>query len=658
MASDPNKLSQFWKELKRRKVLRIITVYAAVAFVILQLVEILAPSLRLPEWTMNFILVLLIVGFIIAIILSWIYDIHPEEGIVKTESAQNVIERDVPRSSQGWRIASYISFVVILGLIVLNIIPRTTQKEIFDTSIAVLPFRNDSPDEENVHFINGIMESILDNFCRIEGLRVPGRTTVEQYRNNPKPIPEIAKELDVDYILEGSGQKLGNRILLTIQLIEAKSDQHLWSKQYDRVIVEVEDLIDIQAEIAQLVANELHTIITPQKMQIIETVPTTSLTALDLYQKARENQWEYWLFGDSVALQRAEDLYFKALDNDPTFALAYNGLAYVYWYKQGPEEYLTEEYLDSLLILTDIALSNNQNLSETYVIRGIYYAYRNNIDQAIFEIDKALKINPNEWMAYFFKARIYQIIDNLQSIKNYYKAINLNRGRGLSLILKDLSENYFINGFETQGKRYLQQYLDLTGDSSFYFQMSVDASFSREEDVAILKKAYRCDSSNREVVYLIGEYYSFLGKHEESLKYYEKCLELGGIGTNRYHRIAYAYYQNGDKEKADYYFDKQIEYCLADIKLGRVLAGTYFTYYDLAAVYAFRREKSKSYENLRLFNQKENMPLWLLKYIKSDPLFNSIRNEPEFQQIVRDVEAKYQAEHERIMQWLEENEML
>ncbi len=143
----PNKLAQFWQELKRRKVLRVITVYAAVAFVILQLVEILAPSLRLPEWTMNFILVILIVGFIIAVILSWVYDIRPEGGIVKTEPVHKVKEEDVPKSSSSWKIASYISFVVIVGLIVLNVIPRTKrviEKEILEKSIAVLPFINDS----------------------------------------------------------------------------------------------------------------------------------------------------------------------------------------------------------------------------------------------------------------------------------------------------------------------------------------------------------------------------------------------------------------------------------------------------------------------------------------------------------------------------------
>jgi TolB-like protein len=262
----PNKLSQFWQELKRRRVIRIVTVYVAAAFVILELVSIIVEPLKLPEWTLPFIIVLLCVGFIIAVILSWIYDIHPDGGIVKTEPVHKVTFEDIPKSSNSWKIASYISFVVIVGLIVLNTIPRNRQSrspEILDKSIAVLPFNNLSTDEENTYFIDGVMESILDNLCKIKDLRVPGSTSVIQYRENPKPIPIVAEEMDVTYVLEGSGQKIGNRLFLTIQLIIGNEDRHIWSKQYDRVIEKVEDL-DRAVEInpnsgqAHLLGGELY----------------------------------------------------------------------------------------------------------------------------------------------------------------------------------------------------------------------------------------------------------------------------------------------------------------------------------------------------------------------------------------------------------------
>jgi len=128
MPDNPSKVSQFWQELKRRKVVRVITVYAAAAFVLLELVDIVSPSLRLPEWTMNFIIVLLCVGFIITVIVAWIYDIHPEGGIVKTKSVHKVKPGEEHTGSNSWKIASYISFVVIVGLIVLNILPHSKKK--------------------------------------------------------------------------------------------------------------------------------------------------------------------------------------------------------------------------------------------------------------------------------------------------------------------------------------------------------------------------------------------------------------------------------------------------------------------------------------------------------------------------------------------------
>ena len=651
----PNKLSLFWQELKRRRVTRTITVYAAAAFVILELVDIISPNLGLPAWTFNLVLILLLVGFIITVIVSWIYDIHPDGGIVKTEPANKVKSEDMSKSSKSWKIASYISFVVIIGLIVLNVIPRNNREkvsEILDKSIAVLPFNNLSTDEENTYFIDGVMESILNNLCRIEDLRVPGRTSVMQYRENPKPIPLVAEEMDVTYVLEGSGQKIGNRLLLTVQLIIGNEDRHIWSKQYDRVIEKVEDLIDIQKEIAQQVAGEIKAIITPKEQELIEQIPTINLTAYDFYQRGREEHW-------NGNIDKAEELYHKALESDPAFAQAYNGLAQVYWNKHWREEYLSENFLDSVLILTDIALSYNPNLSETHAFRGYYYTAKDNPDQAILEFDKALQLNPNEWMAFMGKANLYSNRDYLLTIENLQQAINLNRGQGLSGLLYNLSLSYGIIGFNKQGKIHAQQYLDLTGDSArFYYLTSFSVPGHSEERIEILKKAYRLDSSYLEIIYQIGETYSFHGNHKESLQYFEKCLEIGGFGTSRYHRIGYAYWNIGEKEKANYYFNKQLEYSLGEINLGRKQAGVYFSYFDLAGTYAFRGEKNKAYEYLKMFNRKEKMPIWILDYFQTDPLFDSIRDEPEFQQIVRDVEAKYQAEHERVRQWLEENNSL
>jgi len=186
----------------------VVTVYAGAAFVIIELINNITEPLRLPEWTPTFVVVLLAIGFPIVIIFSWIYDVHPEGGVVKTEPVDRVSTEEIPNSSNGWKIASYLSFVVIVGLVVLNVVPRANNKKILDKSIAVLPFINDSPNEEKMYFINGTMEAILDNLCKIEDLRVPGRISVEKYRDNPKPVPVVAEEMNVSYVLEGSGHRV------------------------------------------------------------------------------------------------------------------------------------------------------------------------------------------------------------------------------------------------------------------------------------------------------------------------------------------------------------------------------------------------------------------------------------------------------------------
>ena len=666
MSLAPNKISQFWQELKRRKVVRAITVYAAAAFVILELVSIIVEPLRMPEWTLQFAIVFLCIGFIIAIILSWIYDINPERGIVKTEPAHKVEAEDVPKSSNSWKIASYISFVVIVGLIVLNIIPRTGKEEILDKSIAVLPFRNDSPDEENIHFINGTMEAILDNLCKIEDLRVPGRTSIEQYRGVAKPIPVIAEEMNVSYILEGSGQKLGNRILLTVQLLDGKHDQHLWSKQYDREIQKIEDLIDISSEIAQLVAGEIRAIITPEEKELIEKIPTTSLTAYDFYQRGREEHVKFWLNPDNrEALERAENLYYEALEYDSAFAQAYTGLAWVYMGKHYWETLLTENFLDSMLILADIALSFDDQLAEVYEIRGDYYNMHNNKEQAIIEYDKTIKLSPNYGWVYRQKGSVYFDDDLVKAIYNFQIAASLERGHFLPGIYRTMGRAYTMAGFKETSCHYIKEALKLDDDSAAYYLALTDNESiigNYEKAIEFGEKSYDIDSADYWIINLLGKAHMFIGQFKESLEYYEKFdkrLEtLDRLAPNQSYRIGYAYWVNGFKEEGEYYINTGLEMLNHLIKADRRIGQDFQIFYHLAAIYAFLGEKDKAYENLKLLNQRQKMPVSMVAMIKDDPMFDSIRDEPEFQQIIRDVEAKYQAEHDRIRKWLEENDML
>jgi TolB-like protein len=673
MAQKLNSFERFWNELKRRKVIHVITVYAAVSFVILQLVDIVAEPLRLPVSTKALVIVLLCIGVIIAVFVSWVYDITPA-GVKKTKPVSTIKHGDqiIIKTTSGWKIATYVSGVIIIALIAFNFISkRNLNADIskLEKSIAVLPFRNDSRDSTNQYFINGIMEEILTSLQKIGAFsRVLSRNSVEQFRNNTtKSTPEIAKALNVNFIVEGSGQKYGNKFVLRVQLITGKNERHLWAKSYDREIMQTTDIVSVQSEIAQLIAAELKATITPEEKQLIEKIPTNSLTAHDFYLRGNEELSKYLSRNPStrVVLDRADELYKKALELDPSFAQAYIGLAQVYWNKHYFEEYLSKNFLDSVCVLCDKALSYNDQLSEAHNLKGNYYWLKGNTAQAKEEFDKALRINPNSWEAYSGIRNLYFGVDHIKYIDNSQKAASLNHGPELSDLLVSIAGAFWQAGFNDKSEYYLKQALILNGDSAQYYIYLMlydfwNRNFEKALDLSL--KTYELDTTRLNSLSFAGFSLSLLGRYEESLKYYKKFIEKSNAYKvtylNNSHRIGYAFWKNGYKKEADYYFDKQIEYSNASNKLGRPYGKDYWAYYDLAAVYAFRGEKNKTFENLRFFSQIKTVQSWGPSLLKFDPLLDSIRNEPEFQQIVRDVEAKYQAEHERVRKWLEETGQL
>jgi TolB-like protein/Tfp pilus assembly protein PilF len=555
--------------------------------------------------------------------------------------------------------------LIILGFLVFPKFIKPSKQ--LEKSIAVLPFRNDSPDSTNQYFINGTMEAILDNLCKIADLTVVSRTSVEQFRNTTRSIHEIAKRLNVNYILEGSGQKYGNDIRLTVQLIDAVNDKHIWSCPYEGV---ADNIFILQSQISEAIASELKAIISPEEKQLIEKTPTTNLTAHDFYLRGREEYVKYWIDNDNrEALEKAEKLYCKALEYDHTFAQAYTGLAQIYWNKHYWEDFFSENFQDSTIILCDIALSLDHQLSEVYTLKGTYYSEIGKSEQAIEEFDKAIQYNPNDWMAYYERGILYSTVDLVKSIDNFQKAASLNRGEQLPELLRSsVGWEYMLAGFPEKAYYYWKEALNLDGDSSKYYACLGFNEFYRgnyEKAIEYTNKVYSIDSTANTYSYTfvaLALNYIFLGNYEESLKYINKHLELleslkqTDIGNEWI--IGYIFWKSGYKEKAEYFFDETKKNSNRMIDLGRAYAQAPEVYYDLAAIYAFKGEMDKAYKNLRIFSQKPCVEIKWGTLLKNDPLFNRIRTEGDFQQITRDVEAKYQAEHERVKKWLEEQGML
>ncbi len=308
----------FFREIKRRKVIRVAVVYAATAFVVLQAADIMLPSLGVPAWALSFLVVVVVLGFPIALVLAWALELTPD-GIKRTESAPAAqVEQGPAPALLGKRTVFVAALLVVLGVGLsagwllkpgapgpvepaaviepdLVTVPAGTDEErqpesmpaAERESIAVLPFVNMSPDPENAYFADGISEELLNILAGIEGLKVASRTSAFSFKGSNTPIPEIARQLGVRHILEGSVRKQGNQVRITAQLIEAGDDAHLWSDRYDR---ELDDIFQVQEEIAQAITLALEDILGTR--QVAVEAPTRDMEAYQRYLHGRSRFYQ------------------------------------------------------------------------------------------------------------------------------------------------------------------------------------------------------------------------------------------------------------------------------------------------------------------------------------------------------------------------------
>jgi TolB-like protein/AraC-like DNA-binding protein/Tfp pilus assembly protein PilF len=526
-----------------------------------------------------------------------------------------------------------------------------------EKSIAVLPFKNLTDTIDSQYFVDAIMEDV----------RVISRTSTDQFQKTSLSTSEIAKMLNVNYLVEGSCQKIGNSFNLSVHLIDAARDKQIWSRQYQQEIRETKDIFKVQSQVAQAIALALQASITPEEIRRVEKIPTANLTAYDFYQRGRTNHTNYWIGGNKTELERAENLYKRSLQYDSTFAPGYTGLARTYWDKHFFRDYMSEIFMDSVLILCNKALLFDNQLADAYILLGQYYGQKGDVESAISELDKALELNPNDWMTWRVKGETD--LDPVNNIRYLQKAISLNRGPELPALLQEIGWIYACYGFPEKALQCYQDKLKLDGNWPEYYSASARDEFwlgNFDKTLELEKKGLEIDSTNTLILEFVAMDYQWLGRYSESLEYFKKWFEIlkskGVLADGYYfrdnylfnmmHRIGYAYWQNGFKEKAEYYFNEQIKYCNMVIKLGREYSRVHDAYYDLAGVYAFRGNKEKALENLRKYNQVKQTYQWMVMLFKTDPLLESIRSEPEFKQLFKQTETTYLADHEKLKKWL------
>ncbi len=326
MPDKSNNPFKFWEELKRRKVVRVVTVYGAAAFVIIELINNITEPLSLPEWVPTLFIVLLTIGFLITIVISWIFDITPE-GVQKTKPKSQVKTNEKQVASRGWKISTYISGLVIVAFVLIYIvssIKQSTDISKLEKSIAVLPFENWNSEAEYAHMGDAITDEIILELQKIKEFdRVLSRSSTMQYKENRPTIPEIAEKLGVNYLIEGSIQRHGEDVSIRVQVIRAKNEDHIWGDEFDG---KWKEIFSIQDKIALQVAKELKAVLSPEAIEQIEKEPTENLEAYDLYLKGRY----FWNKRTETGILEAIGIFSVAIEKDSTYALAWAGLADCY----------------------------------------------------------------------------------------------------------------------------------------------------------------------------------------------------------------------------------------------------------------------------------------------------------------------------------------
>src|SRR5499427_6244133 len=414
-------MSGFFEEVRRRKVYRVAAAYIIAAGFIIQIGSAVFPAWELPNWAFRLVVVLLLIGFPIALILAWAYDVTPQ-GIRVTPTAST------PGSHRRRNVIMLIAIgVTISAAAGFFLLPRASARKI-DKSIAVLPFQNLSDEKENAYFADGIQDDILTNLSKIGDLKVISRTSVNSYRDNAaRNAREIAKALGVATLLEGSVRRIGNRVRVSVQLINADDDEHIWAEDYDR---DLTDVFAIQTDLAQKIASALQAKLSPNEKERLDRQPTQSSDAYLLFIQAHDyaNRSEHFL-DDSL---KAEQLFEQATKLDPKFAAAFAGLSIVestIYHTFEP----TPARREKARLNADESLRLQPNLPEGHLALGFSYYYGDrDYERALAEFEIAKRDLPNQAEAYF-------AIGAIQRRQGKWAESNANLEKASALDPKNLS---------------------------------------------------------------------------------------------------------------------------------------------------------------------------------------------------------------------------
>ncbi len=514
-----------------------------------------------------------------------------------------------------------------------------------EKSIAVLPFKNESGDSSNLYFVNGLMESTLNNLQKIKDLRVISRSSVEKYRNSNKSLAEIADELQVSYFVSGSGQKVGDQVLLNIQLIEASGDRQLWAEQYNRQVV---DIFSIQNEVAFQIAEAIEAIVTPTEQEQIEKQPTQNLLAYDYYLQGLDP----FLTRTNEGLNQAVGFFKKAIEEDPEFSLAYADIAISYYLLDMFQ--VEKQYTDEINSYADKALLFDSKSAESLCAKAFYYIQNQEYNLAKPYLEKALEYNPNSALAVQMLADFYFRLspDNEKYLEYALKGVQLqvraSDSATQSYSYLQLSNALISSGFKEEALTYINK--SLAFDSTNYYAphlkalilFALDGNLKRTQH--LLRKEYEKNPDRLDILQDLAKMYQLDENYDSAFYYFQKFVtarEAGGLDIylSENIKIGMVYEKVGRAKEAEKLFKSFSDFCEQDQSIYRNV--------NLAMKYSHEGKMDEAMEKLKLFANGDNYLYWFL-YIEDDPLFKPLKNHPDFEKTMQKIKDKFWEKQEKI----------
>jgi TolB-like protein/Tfp pilus assembly protein PilF len=581
-----------FSELKRRNVYKVAIAYAVVAWLLIQAASIFFPAFDAPPWVMKIFIIVIIFGFPVAVIFSWAFEITPEGIKLESEIEQS---KSITRRT-GRKVVAVTSAlaVVAAGLLVYQLVrskapvtPRQSEAATVtpNKSIAVLPFDNLSRDPDNAYFCEGVQDEILTRLAKVADLKVISRTSTQHFKSAPENLPQIAKQLGVMHVVEGSVQKAGDQVRVNVQLINALNDAHLWGETYDRKLT---DIFAVESEIAKTIAESLQAKLTRSEQSSIAKAPTANPEAYELYLKGRF----FWNKRSGVDLRKAIDYFNQAIAKDPNYALAYAGLADSYMLLPNYGGASAQESIAPARAAVTKALELDDSLAEAHASFGLLDTLELQLERAVSDFERAIELKPNYATAHHW------------------------------LMLGQLSLGRFDPAI-TEAKRAIElDPLSLIINADYSWAYACAHRFDEAEKQA--RKTLEIDPGFFLAHYYLGGILQLTGRLNEAIPEFQKSVEL----NNDPYSIAMlgqAYARNGQKEEA-----QKILARLTDDAKTRYVAP-----YAWALLYLGLGEKERALAELeRAYQTGDTNYLFVLKV---DPMLDELRSEPRFNALVQKV---------------------